>query len=115
MKSILTKGVDQITSHAQSYLLALSLFLSGVVTSTAYADDPFVKTQNLAQQGITKIQGVGIVVFALAVVTTGLLYGFGGRELKAGIKKHWLAIAIGIILVSAGPSIVDWFYNFVTG
>jgi len=111
-KTILTTTSQRLTTKIKSYLLALSLFSSGV-TSTAYADDPFAKTQTLAQQGISKIQGIGIIVFALAVVVTGLIYGFGGREIKAAIKKHWLAIAVGIILVSAGPSIVEWFYNFV--
>lgn len=114
-KTILTKTFQRLTANRKPYLLSLSLFLSGVMTRTAYAEDPFAKTQSLAQQGITKLQGISIVIFALAVVATGLLYGFGGRELKAGIKKHWLAIAIGIILASAGPSIVEWFYNFVTG
>ncbi len=112
-KTILTTTSQRLTTKIKSYLLALSLFLSGAVANTAYADDPFAKTQTLAQQGISKIQGIGIIVFALAVVVTGLIYGFGGREIKAAIKKHWLAIAVGIILVSAGPSIVEWFYNFV--
>lgn len=111
-KTILTTTSQRLTTKIKSYLLALSLFLSGA-TSTAYADDPFAKTQTLAQQGITKVQGIGIIVFGFAVVVTGLVYGFGGRELKAAIKKHWLAIAVGIVLVSAGPSIVEWFYNFV--
>ena len=33
--------------------------------------------------------------------------------MKAAIKKHWVAIAIGIIAVAAGPSIVEWGFNFV--
>lgn len=112
-KTILTKTFQRLTANRKPYLLSLSLFLSGVMTRTAYAEDPFAKTQNLAQQGITKVQGIGIIVFGFAVVVTGLIYGFGGREIKAAIKKHWLAIALGIVLVSAGPSIVEWFYNFV--
>ncbi len=55
------------------------------------------------------------MTLGLAVVVTGLVYGFGGREVKAAIKKHWLAIAIAIIAVSAGPSIVEWGFNFVKG
>ena len=112
-KTISTTTSQRLTTKIKSYLLALSLFLSGAVASTAYAEDPFAKTQNLAQQGITKVQGIGIIVFGFAVVVTGLFYGFGGREIKAAIKKHWLAIAVGIVLVSAGPSIVEWFYHFV--
>ncbi|MRY60848.1 conjugal transfer protein TrbC, partial [Parabacteroides distasonis] len=34
---------------------------------------------------------------------------------KAAIKKHWVAIAVAIIAVSAGPSIVEWGFNFVKG
>lgn len=115
MTAKLSTVVHQVRTHVKSYLLTLSLFLSGAIAGTAYAEDPFAKTQNLAQQGITKVQGIGIVVFGFAVVVTGLVYGFGGREVKAAIKKHWLAIALGIVLVSAGPSIVEWFYNFTRG
>ncbi|WP_081831491.1 MULTISPECIES: TrbC/VirB2 family protein [Streptococcus] len=112
IKTILTQPLQRLKTSVKPYLLSLSLFLSGMVTSTAYAEDPFAKTQSLAQQGITKVQGIGIVVFGFAVVVTGLVYGFGGRDVKAAIKKHWLAIAVGIVLVSAGPSVVEWFYNF---
>ena len=112
IKTILTQPLQRLKTSVKPYLLSLSLVLSGMVTSTAYAEDPFAKTQDLAQQGITKVQGISII-FGFAVVVTGLVYGFGGREIKAAIKKHWLAIAIGIVLVSAGPSFVEWFYNFV--
>lgn len=115
MKHKLTKTLYQVRTKSKSYLLSLSLFLSGLLTNTAYADDPFAKTQNLAQQGITKVQGIGVITFGFAAVVTGLVYGFGGREVKAAIKKHWLAIATGIIVVSAGPSIVEWFSTFVKG
>ena len=113
MKNKLTKMLNKVSVKGKGYLLSLSLFLSGLLTNTAYADDPFAKTQNLAQQGTTKVQGISIIIFGFAVVVTGLVYGFGGREIKAAIKKHWLAIAIGIVLVAAGPSVVEWFYNFV--
>lgn len=115
MKSKLTNFINKVTAKGKGYLLSLSLFLSGVLTNTAYADDPFAKTQNLAQQGISKIQGIGIITFGLAIVATGLAYGLGGREMKAAIKKHWVAIAIGIIAVAAGPSIIEWGFNFVKG
>ncbi|KXT88991.1 hypothetical protein SORDD21_01836 [Streptococcus oralis] len=113
MKQKLTNTLQIVKAKTKPFLLSLSLFLTGLLTSPVYADDPFAKTQNLAQQGITKIQGIGIITFGLAVVVTGLVYGFGGREIKAAIKKHWVAIAIGIIAVAAGPSIVEWGFNFV--
>lgn len=113
MKQKLTNTLQTIKAQTKPFLLGLSLFLTGLQTSPVYADDPFAKTQNLAQQGITKIQGIGIITFGLAVVGTGLVYGLGGREIKAAIKKHWVAIAIGIIAVAAGPSIVEWIFNFV--
>ncbi|HEM9549198.1 TrbC/VirB2 family protein [Streptococcus agalactiae] len=115
MKSKLTNFIDKVKTKGKGYLLSLSLFLSGIMTNTAYADDPFAKTDALAQQGISKVQGIGIVTLGLAVVITGLVYGFGGREVKAAIKKHWVAIAVSIIAVSAGPSIVEWGFNFVKG
>ncbi|MFD3051874.1 TrbC/VirB2 family protein [Streptococcus agalactiae] len=115
MKSKLTNFIDKVKTKGKGYLLSLSLFLSGIMTNTAYADDPFAKTDALAQQGISKVQGIGIVTFGLAVVVTGLVYGFGGREVKAAIKKHWVSIAVAIIAVSAGPSIVEWGFNFVKG
>ncbi|WP_449457093.1 TrbC/VirB2 family protein [Streptococcus suis] len=115
MENKLTNYINTVRTKSKRYLLSLSLFLSGLLTNTVYADDPFAKTDALAQQGITKVQGIGVVTLGLAVVVTGLVYGFGGREVKAAIKKHWLAIAIAIIVVSAGPSIVEWGFNFVKG
>lgn len=115
MKNKLTNFINKVKTKGKGYLLSLSLFLSGVLTNTAYAEDPFAKTKNLAQQGITKVQGIGIITLGAAVAITGLIYGFGGREVKAAIKKHWVAIAISIIAVSAGPSIVEWGFNFVKG
>ncbi|MFC3928842.1 TrbC/VirB2 family protein [Streptococcus caprae] len=115
MENKLTNYINAVRTKSKRYLLSLSLFLSGLLTNTVYADDPFAKTDALAQQGITKVQGVGVVTLGFAVVLTGLVYGFGGREVKAAIKKHWVAIAVSIIAVSAGPSIVEWFYTFVKG
>lgn len=115
MKNTLTHYLSKVRTKGKGYWLSLSLFLSGLLTSTAYADDPFAKTETLATQGISKVQGIGIATFGFVAVATGLVYGFGGRELKATIKKYWMAIAIGIVVVSAGPSIVEWFYNFVKG
>ena len=110
MKNYLTRQLQQVKTKSQMFLLSLSLFLTG---STAYADDPFAKSDNLAKQGITKVQLVSIGLFGLATVVTSLIYAFGGRELKASMKKHWVSIAVAIIGVSAGPSIVEWAFDFV--
>lgn len=115
MKYQVTEVLTRVKEKYHYYFLALAVFLSSLFSGTAYADDPFAKTDALAQQGISKIQGIGIVTLGLAVVVTGLVYGFGGREVKAAIKKHWLSIAISIVAVSAGPSIVEWGFNFVRG
>ena len=82
MKNKLTNFISEVRTKSKGYLLSLSLFLSGVLTNTVYADDPFAKTDALAQQGISKVQGIGIVTLGLAVVVTGLIYGFGGREFR---------------------------------
>lgn len=115
MKFNLTKTLQKAKGFTKPYLLTLSLFLMGTLSSTIYAADPFEKTNALGNQGITKVQGISIIIFGLAVVVTGLAYGIGGREVKAAIKKHWMSIAIGIVAVSAGPSIIEWATNFVKG
>ena len=112
MKNYLTRQLQQVKTKSQMFLLSLSLFLTG---TTVYADDPFAKSDTLAKEGITKVQGIGVVLFGLAAVVTSLIYGFGGREVKAAIKKHWVAIAVAIIAVSAGPSIIEWGFKFVKG
>lgn len=114
-KYTLTTILSQLQEKSKPYLLGLWLFLSGLLTRTVYADDPFDKTDQLAKDGIIKFQGVSVVILGFAVVVTGLVYGFGGREVKAAIKKHWIAIAIAIVAVAAGPSIVEWVYKFVNG
>ena len=110
MKNCLTRQLQQVKTKSKMFLLSLSLFLTG---STVYAYDPFAKSDNLAKQGITKVQLVSIGLFGLATVVTSLIYAFGGRELKASMKKHWVSIAVAIIGVSAGPSIVEWAFDFV--
>ena len=104
MKNYLTRQLQQVKTKSQMFLLSLSLFLTG---TTVYADDPFAKSDTLAKEGI------GVVLFGLAAVVTSLIYGFGGRELKAAMKKHWVAIAVAIIGVAAGPGIIEWFFNFI--
>lgn len=103
----------QLRGNRKRYWLSLSLFLTSLLSQTAYADDPFVKTQNLANQGITKFQTVSVAVFGVALVATGLVYGFSGRETKAAIKKHWIHILIGIVVVTLGPAIVQFIIDFV--
>ena len=111
MKNYLTRQLQQVKTKSQMFLLSLSLFLTG--STTVYADDPFAKSDNLAKQGITKVQLVSVALFGLAAVVTSLIYAFGGRELKASMKKNWISIAIAIIGVSAGPSIIEWIFDFV--
>ena len=113
MKSYLTKQLTKVRNKSKIYFSSLAIFLTGISTHIVYAADPFEKTKNLSQQGITKIQGISIFLFALGLVVTGLVYSLGGRDTKAAMKKHWLSIAIGIIVVSIGPSIVEWLFNFV--
>ena len=110
MKNYLTRQLQQVKTKSKMFLLSLSLFLTG---STVYAEDPFAKSDTLAKEGVTKVQGISVVLFGLAAVVTSLIYGFGGRELKATMKKHWVAIAVAIIGVAAGPSIIEWFFNFI--
>ena len=110
MKNYLTRQLQQVKTKSQMFLLSLSLFLTA---STVYADDPFAKSDNLARQGITKVQLVSVALFGLAAVVTSLIYAFGGRQLKASMKKNWVSIAIAIIGVSAGPGIIEWIFDFV--
>ena len=74
MKNYLTNQIQQVKTKSKLFLLSLSLFLTG---STVYAEDPFAKSDTLAKEGITKVQGIGVVLFGLAAVVTSLIYGFG--------------------------------------
>lgn len=115
MKNYLTNQVKKIKENLELRAMSGIAFLASLLPVSVYADDPFAKVDNLSNQGITKIQGISIAVFSLALVGTGLIYGFGGREIKAAIKKHWLSIAIAIVAVAAGPSFIEWFVNFIKG
>ena len=110
MKNYLTRQLQQVKTKSQMFLLSLSLFLTG---STVYAEDPFAKSDTLAKQGITKFQLVSVALFGLAAVVTSLIFSIGGRALKASMKKHWVSIATAIIGVTAGPSIIEWIFDFV--
>lgn len=109
----LTLLFRQLSEKRKRYWLSLCLFLMSLLGQTAYADDPFAKTQNLANQGITKFQAISVAVFGIALVVTGLVYGFSGRETKAAIKKHWIHILVGIVMVTLGPAIVQFIIDFV--
>ncbi|MDG3142983.1 conjugal transfer protein TrbC [Streptococcus suis] len=113
MKHHLTLLFRQLSEKRKRYWLSLCLFLTSLLGQTAYADDPFVKTKSLANQGITKFQAISVAVFGLALVATGLVYGFSGRETKAAIKKHWIQILIAIVVVTLGPAIVQFIIDFV--
>ncbi|GAY71435.1 UNVERIFIED_CONTAM: conjugal transfer protein TrbC [Streptococcus canis] len=113
MKHYLTSFFRQLRENRKRYWLSLSLFLTSLLGQTAYADDPFAKTQNLANQGITKFQTISAAVFGVALVATGLVYGFSGRDTKAAIKKHWIQILVGIVFVTLGPAIVQFVIDFV--
>lgn len=113
MKHHLTPLFRRLSEKRKRYWLSLCLFLTSLLSQTAYADDPFVKTQNLANQGITKFQMISGAVFGVALVATGLVYGFSDREIKASIKKHWIHILVGIVVVTLGPAIVQFFVDFV--
>lgn len=113
MKHHLTPLFRRLSEKRKRYWLSLSLFLTSLLSQTAYADDPFAKTQNLANQGITKFQTISAAVFGVALVATGLVYGFSGRDTKAAIKKHWIQIFVGIVFVTLGPAIVQFVIDFV--
>ncbi|EIQ82755.1 UNVERIFIED_CONTAM: TrbC/VirB2 family protein [Streptococcus canis] len=113
MQYHLTPFFKQLRESQKRYWLSLSLFLTSLLSQTVYADDPFAKTQNLANQGITKFQTISAAVFGVALVATGLVYGFSGRDTKAAIKKHWIQILIGIVFVTLGPAIVQFVIDFV--
>lgn len=113
MKHHLTLLFRQLSEKRKRYWFSLCLFLTSLLGQTTYADDPFAKTQNLANQGITKFQAISVAVFGIALVVTGLVYGFSGRETKAAIKKHWIHILVGIVMVTLGPAIVQFIIDFV--
>lgn len=82
---------------------------------TAYADDPFAKTQNVADQTTTKIQGISLALFTVASVACGLCYGLGGQETKQKMKKHAVSIIVAVIVVTAAPAFLVWLKGFIGG
>jgi len=53
----------------------------------------------------------GAIIIALVVL--GCMYGFGGAETKANVKKHAVGLVIGVgVALSAtvlAPTIIGWF------
>ena len=106
MKNYLTRQLQQVKTKSQMFLLSLSLFLTG---STVYADDPFAKSDNLAKQGITKVQLVSVALFGLAAVVTSLIYAFGGRELKASMKKIGCLLQLQLLVFQRDQVLLNGF------
>lgn len=106
MKNYLTRQLQQVKTKSQMFLLSLSLFLTG---STVYADDPFAKSDNLARQGITKVQLVSVALFGLAAVVTSLIYAFGGRELKASMKKIGCLLQLQLLVFQRDQVLLNGF------
>lgn len=99
MKNYLTRQLQQVKQNHRCFYWAFPI-LTG---STVYADDPFAKSDNLAKQGITKVQLVSVALFGLAVVTS-LIYAFGGRELKASMK-NWFQLQLQLVFLQVQVSL----------
>lgn len=88
-------------------------FVENIPFYIATAGDPFESTKALADSTTGKIQLIATVIFGLVVVATGLLYSFGGREMKGWIKKKWLDVFIAVIVVYGGTMIITFIVQFV--
>lgn len=84
-----------------------------VPSVSVFASDPFESTKGLASGTTTKVQMIAAAVFALVLAVTGLIYGFGGRDLKAKMKSKWVDIALGIVVVFAAVGLVAWGVSWV--
>lgn len=115
MKYHLTNPFKKVKEKLDFVAIPFATFLASVLPTSVSADDPFAKVNTLSNQGTTKFQGIAIGIFSLALVVTGLIYGFGGREIRAKIKEYWWAIALAVVVVFAGVSIITWFAGFVKG
>ncbi|QBO37391.1 DUF2834 domain-containing protein [Periweissella cryptocerci] len=62
------------------------------------ASDPFTKTTTLLQTWTGRAQVILTVGSVLAAVVTAIVYIFSGDEGKRKVRKHWLAIAVAIIV-----------------
>ncbi len=60
MKQKLTNTLQTVKQKTKPFFLILSLFLTGLLASPVYADDPFAKTQNLAQQEFQRSRELGL-------------------------------------------------------
>lgn len=85
-----------------------------LVKTTMYlAGDPFEATKALADSGVNKIRLIAAAIFVLVLAVTGLLYSFGGREMKATIKKKWVDVLIAAIVVFGATMFVTFLIQFV--
>ena len=106
------KCIAKVKAKKEAFTFGLGMFLLNLPV-TAYADDPFAKTQNVADQATTKIQGISLALFTVAAVVAGLCYGLGGQETKQKMKKH--AVSITVIVVTAAPAFLVWLKGFIGG
>lgn len=106
--------IAKIKAKKEAFILGLGMFLLNLPV-TAYADDPFAKTENLANQATSKVQGISLALFTVAAVVAGLCYGLGGQEMKQKMKKHAGSIIIAVIVVAAAPAFLVWLKGFIGG
>lgn len=108
------KCIAKVKAKKEAFTFGLGMFLLNLPV-TAYADDPFAKTENVANQTTTKIQGISLALFIVASVAAGLCYGLGGQETKQKMKKHAVSIIIAVIVVTAAPAFLTWLKGFIGG
>lgn len=106
--------IAKVKAKKEAFILGLGMFLLNLPV-TVYADDPFAKTENLANQATTKVQGISLALFTVAAVVAGLCYGLGGQEMKQKMKKHAGSIIIAVIVVAAAPAFLVWLKGFIGG
>ena len=102
------KCIAKVKAKKEAFTFGLGMFLLNLPV-TAYADDPFAKTQNVADQGIS------LALFTVAAVAAGLCYGLGGQETKQKMKKHAVSIIVAVIVVTAAPAFLVWLKGFIGG
>ena len=76
------------------------------------AGDPFNSINKLTSDTIPKIQFIATGVFALVLVVTGLVYAVSGQELKSKIKKKWVDVGVGVLIVYGAVMGVTWLIQF---
>lgn len=108
--SNLKNRLSLVKAQSTTFLSTLALFLmSG---ETAFADNPFTKTQNAAQELTSNLQGISLALFTVAAIVVAIVYGVGSEKLKSKMKEHAVAIAVAVIGVAAAPAALAWLYQF---